>query len=197
MRILAFTDMHGSKAAYRKIKLNARLHNPDVLACAGDISVFENRLMSFLRELNSIGKPVAIIHGNHEDPGSFNVNLKNIHFIHKKHLIVGNSLFLGYGGGGFSMVDNDFKKTGEKFEDIMAKNKDQKIVFLTHAPPYKTKLDNLNGEHCGNKTLRHFVEKSKIDLHICGHLHENFGKEDEIKNTRVVNPGMFGRIIKI
>src|SRR3989344_6440277 len=189
MKILAFTDIHGSKSALRRISQLTRIHNPDALVCAGDITVFENNLLFFLRKLNSIGKPVVIVHGNHEEPGGFNVNLKNIHFVHKKNFIIGNVLFLGYGGGGFSVVDNGFKKIGERFEKIIAKNKDKKSVFVTHAPPYKTKLDNLDGQHCGNKTLNQFAEKNNIDLWVCGHLHENFGKEDKLKNTRVVNPG--------
>ncbi|MBI2131199.1 metallophosphoesterase [Candidatus Woesearchaeota archaeon] len=119
MKLLAFTDMHGSMRAYRKIKKISRLRHPDVLVCAGDLTIFENKLVFFLRELNKIGKPVVIVHGNHEEPGSFDVKLKNIHFIHKKYLIIGNILFLGYGGGGFSTVDNGFKKTGEKFNDII------------------------------------------------------------------------------
>lgn len=197
MKILAFTDMHGSGAAYRKIKTNANLHKPDVLACAGDITIFENKITFWLRKLNSIGKPVVIVHGNHEEPSSFNTNLRNIHFAHKKHFILNNTLFLGYGGGGFSDVDEEFRKTGEKFNDIIAKNKDKKIIFITHAPPYKTRLDNLNGEHCGNKTLRHFIDRNRIDLHVCGHLHENFGREDKIKHTRIVNPGPFGKMINL
>ena len=197
MKILAFTDIHGSKSALRKLNQIARIRNPDALVCAGDITIFENNLSFCLRKINSIGKPVIIVHGNHEEPSSFNVNLKNIYFIHKKHFIIDGVLFLGYGGGGFSKVDNDFKKTGKKFGEILAKNKSKKAVFVTHAPPYKTRLDNIDGQHCGSKTLRQFAGKNKIGLWVCGHLHENFGKWDNIKNTRAVNPGKVGKIITI
>lgn len=197
MKILAFTDTHGSKAAFRRINRMTRIHNSDAIVCAGDITIFENNLSFFLRKLNRMEKPVIIVHGNHEEPGSFEVNLVNIHFIHKKHFILNDILFFGYGGGGFSVVDNGFKKIGERFEEILAKNKDKKVVFLTHAPPYKTRLDNIDGQHCGNRTLRQFAEKNRVDLWVCGHLHENFGKEDRIKNIRVVNPGQGGKTLII
>lgn len=76
-------------------------------------------------------------------------------------------------------------------------HKDKKIILVTHAPPYKTRLDKLAGEHCGNKSIRNFIEKSRSDLVICGHLHENFGREDKIKRTRIINPGHFGKVISI
>ena len=84
-----------------------------------------------------------------------------------------------------------------KFNDAIKNNKDKKIILLTHAPPYRTKLDKLGRNYAGNKSFRNFIEKYKIDLHICGHLHENFGKEDKIKNTKIINPGPFGKIVEI
>jgi Icc-related predicted phosphoesterase len=32
---------------------------------------------------------------------------------------------------------------------------------------------------------------------VAGHLHENEGKEDHIGQTRVVNPGPFGKVMTI
>jgi len=77
------------------------------------------------------------------------------------------------------------------------KNKGKKIILVTHAPPYRTNLDNIEGDSCGNKAIRNFIDKVKPDLVISGHLHENAGKGDKIKNTRLINPGPFGKIIVI
>ena len=103
---------------------------------------------------------------------------------------------MGYGCGGFSLVDREFDKTAVKFRKIIKMNEDKKIILVTHAPPYKTRLDKL-GIHCGNKSIRKFIDKNKIDLVICGHLHENFGKEDKINKTRLINPGPFGKILTV
>ena len=200
MKILAFTDLHLSSIAFKKIKEKVKKQKPDLLICAGDITIFEHGLEFILNKLNKIKKKILIIHGNHE---TYTVlrklckKYKNLIFIHKKYYKQDNHIFFGYGGSGFALIEPGFYKTGEKFQKIIRKNKDKKIIFITHAPPYGTKLDLIVGSHCGNKTFRNFVSRNKIDLYICGHLHENFGKKDHIKRTHILNPGPYGKIIKI
>ena len=198
MKILAFTDIHGSLTALKRIEQKIRTQKPDLLVCAGDISVFEHGIIGVAKKLNKLNKKIIIIHGNHEDDSTFrklSKIFKNIIFIHKGFFVHGNFLFFGYGGGGFAMIDKGFEKISSKFKKIIKQNKGKKIVLVTHAPPYKTKLDKLIDGHCGNKSIRKFVEKNRIDLLVCGHLHENFGKEDKIKKTKIINPGPFGKII--
>lgn len=199
MKILAFTDTHGSLEAIKRVRKKIKEQKPDLLVCAGDISVFEGGIFSIFKKLNNFNKKIIMIHGNHEDASTFikySKRFDNIIFIHKKHFVFENVLFLGFGGGGFSMTDKEFEKTSKKFKAVIKKNSDKKIILVTHAPPYKTKLDYI-GEHCGNKSIRHFIEKNKVDLLICGHLHENFGKEDKIKRTKIINPGPFGKMIRV
>ncbi|MBI3034786.1 metallophosphoesterase [Candidatus Woesearchaeota archaeon] len=201
MRILAFTDTHGSFSALKRIEHKVKSQQPDLLVCAGDISIFEHGIFGILRRLNKLNKKLLIIHGNHEDSSTFikcSRLFKNITFIHKNCFIENNILFLGYGGGGFSIIDRGFEKIANtKFKKIIKNNKDKKIILVTHAPPYKTRLDKLVGGHCGNKSIRHFIDKNKVDLLVCGHLHENFGKEDKIGKTKIINPGPFGKIVEI
>ena len=201
MKILAFTDIHGSLTALKRIEIKAKHQNPDLLVCAGDISIFERGIVGLVRRLNKLNKKIIMIHGNHEDSPTFAKLakiFKNIIFIHRSYYIENSILFIGYGGGGFSIVDKGFEKAAkEKFKDIIKNHHDKKIILVKHAPPYKTRLDKLMQGHCGNKSIRHFVDKNKIDLLICGHLHENFGKEDRIGKTKVINPGPFGKIVEI
>ena len=200
MKILAFTDIHGSLFALRKVEQKVKAQKPDLMVCAGDISIFEHGITGILRRLNKLNKQIIVVHGNHEDESTFNKYsklFKNILFIHKKNFIKDNILFLGYGGGGFSLIDKGFEKTSIKFKKIIQANKDKKIILVTHAPPYKTRLDKLVEGHCGNKSIKKFIKKNKVDLLICGHLHENFGKEDKIKRTKIINPGPFGKIVEI
>lgn len=201
MKLLVFTDTHGSLTALKRIEQKTKSQNPDLLVCAGDISMFEHGIGMILRKLNRLNKKVIIIHGNHEDDSTFRKYsriFRNITFIHKNHHIEDNALFLGFGGGGFSQRDKEFENlANERFKKIILENKDKKIILVTHAPPYGTKLDKLGKNHAGNKSIKNFIEKNKIDLHICGHLHENFGKEDRIKKTKLMNPGPFGKIVEV
>ena len=198
MKILAFTDIHGSKQAIRKIKSKVYLYNPDAIVCTGDISNFEKNIFQLLAGISNMKKPVVIIHGNHESENSFSravKKFKNIFYVHGSSFCFDNVLFFGYGGGGFDIIDEELKKLSKNITAIIKNSKDKKIVLLSHGPPYKTKLDSINGYHHGNKTLRNLIEHSKIDLVVCGHMHENFGKEDYIGKTRIVNPGPYGKII--
>ena len=129
--------------------------------------------------------------------GKYSRILKNLNFIHKKHLVVDDYLFLGYGGDGFSIVDRKFEKLVKDFEKTIKENKGKKVILVTHGPPHKTRLDKLVSTHCGSKSIRNFIDRNKIDFHFCGHIHENSGKEDKIKNTKVINPGPFGKVVNV
>ncbi|MBW2976746.1 metallophosphoesterase [Candidatus Woesearchaeota archaeon] len=200
MKILAFTDLHLSSYGFKKIKAKVKKQAPDLLISAGDISIFEHGLDFVFKKLNKLKKKTLLIHGNHETEKAMRKlcrKYKNLIFIHKKHYEQDNCVFLGYGSSGFSLIEPGFYKIGEQFKKTIKKSRGKKIIFVTHAPPYKTRVDLVAGRHCGNKTLRSFIIKNKVDLNIYGHLHENFWKKDKIRKTEVINPGPYGKIIKI
>lgn len=164
------------------------------------MTIFEEGLDVILNKLSKMGKKVLLVHGNHETDTVMRRLCKkygNLLFIHNNHYKSNSCIFFGHGGGGFSLREPGFYLTGKKFVKIIKKNQGKRIIFVTHAPPYGTRLDLIVGEHCGNKTYRDFISKNKVDLHICGHLHENFNKEDKIKKTRIVNPGPYGKVIRL
>ena len=202
MKILTFVDLHLSKKMYLKLKKKAK--NIDVILCAGDITIFGNGQKFILNKLNKFNKPLFIVHGNHEIPSHLKKSCKSFHyikFIHKKIVKYDNLIVIGYGGGGFSMIDTKFMKFGKnvlkKMKKLKRKKKVTKIILLTHAPPYKTKLDKIFDNYCGNKSIRKFIEEAKPDYAIGGHFHENFNKKDKIGNTKILNPGPAGQIIRI
>ncbi len=198
MKILSFIDMHGSLSALKQIKQKAK--NVDVVVCGGDFTIFEQGIGHFLSVFDKIKKDFLVIHGNHEEEGLVRhlcKKHKNLFFLHKKHFIKDDVLFLGWGGGGFSLRDKEFEKETKKFKKIIKKHKDKAVVLVTHAPPYNTKLDRMSREHCGNKSISNFIKENKIDLVLCGHLHENMNKEDKIGLSTIINPGYYGRIVEI
>jgi|TARA_B100001971_G_C18131250_1_gene504925 Icc-related predicted phosphoesterase len=200
MKLLAFVDVHSSLNAIKKIAEKAKKSKPDLLICAGDISVFEQGLDYLLHKLNKINIPLLIIPGNHESEEELEKStslFKNINHIHNKHFEKGNYIFFGYGGGGFSLIDPEFRKLGKKFEEKIKKSKSKKVILITHAPPYNTKTDKIMKKSCGNKTIRQFIDKVKPDLVITGHLHENAGKEDKVGKTKIINPGPYGKIVEV
>lgn len=191
MKIFAFVDMHGSKKALDNIVEKGK--NADVIVCAGDFTIFGQGYGLIMHILNKIGKPVLLIHGNHEDEsmGKHMKHFPNCYFIHNNHFDFGEYCFIGWGGGGFAFKDKNFEKNKERLKKLC---KGEKVILVTHAPPYNTKIDKVHGGHAGNKSIRHFIEEVKPYAAISGHLHECVGY-DKIGKTVVINPGYMGKMI--
>ncbi len=199
MKLLAFTDLHGSKKSTDLIIKKAKKENPDFLVCTGDISNWGKNVKDIISKFKDLEIPLLIISGNHEDGIALEEISKKFNFV---ICLDGGSyeledyVFFGYGGGAFSKKDKDFERISKKFEKVL--NKKKKFILLVHAPPYGTKLDDLPLlGHSGNNSIRKFIEKNNPSLVICGHLHENFNVIDKIKTSVVVNPGPDGKMIKI
>ena len=58
MKLLTFVDTHTSLRALQRIIKKARKENPDLILCAGDISIFERGIGYILFYLNKLKKPV-------------------------------------------------------------------------------------------------------------------------------------------
>ena len=197
MKILAFVDLHGSMSILRKIISRAKKPDIGLIINAGDYTIFGDRHRHILKELNKVNKPVLVIHGNHESESKarkYCRALKNCIFIHNKVYKKNNYVFFAWGGGGFSLTDREFEKAARKFREQF---KNRKIILITHAPPYKTRIDEIYKEHAGNKSIKNFIIKYKPVLAVSGHLHENAGRQDKLGKTIIINPGPRGKVLEI
>lgn len=204
MRILFFTDIHGSTRHLNEVVDKSR--NADIIVCAGDLTIFENGLDDMLKKLNSTGKPVIVVHGNHESESSMAVlslRYKNVNFIHKSHYIHEDVIFFGHGGGGFSIEDKSFDKVAynfmKEFDRICNReNKNFRLILVTHAPPHSTAIDDMGqGWHVGCKNYKDFIITVQPIIAVSGHIHETFEMEEQLGNTLIFNPGPKGKIINI
>ena len=197
MKILAFVDMHGSRDALKRIISTAKKENVDYLLCAGDVTIFGDSMPQLLAKLDEIGKPVLMVHGNHEDKFDLRracEKTKNIKFMHKAVLKTDGCAFMCYGGGGFSLTNKDFEEWSKK---AIKQIGDRKIILMTHGPPHHTKLDLILDQNAGCKSIRKFIEQVQPTLAISGHLHENAGMKDKIGKTPIVNPGPWGMVFSV
>jgi len=199
MQVLAFADMHGSMRALKEIKSKAK--NADIVLCCGDLTIFEQNLRSFLRELDKLKKPVLMIPGNHENSRVLKKAcdaFENIVFLDARAFETDSLIVLGAEGNGFGLIDRQFDKLAKSFEKILRLRKGKKkYILMTHAPPYNTKLDSILDGHCGNKSIRNFIMKSRPSYAFSGHIHENAEKRDTLGKTRVINPGPKGILVSI
>lgn len=195
MKILAFTDVHANKRMLLKLVHKAR--DADIMLCCGDLSLFGDGLRQALKLLTRAGKPLLLIHGNHEEETVIeHLSMKHVIPFHRKSYRMGNYLFLGHGGGGFSLTDHKLEKRLHQLKEKIREG--DKIIFVTHAPPYGTELDLLPlFGHVGCRTITKAIKELKPHLFLCGHLHENFNVHQKLDRTLMINPGPLGKIIEL
>ena len=212
MKFLVFTDNHGERKFIKKIKNKIRKERVDFLICCGDFTMFGHDINRKLNDINKLKIPCYLIHGNHESEEQVKDlchPFHNIHFIHNHTLLLDyhvsneNGYFVpirlfGLGGDGFLLNNPDFKKqTKEWLKNIKKNNSEECKIFITHAPPHNTELDVVSGGHCGNKEIKEFIQKAKVDLAFCGHIHENENITQVIDKSLIINPGPEGMIIEL
>jgi len=200
MKILAFTDIHADLDAARKISNLAKKEKVDLMLCAVDMTFFGSGLPDMIR-IFDIGIPLLIIAGNHETFRQINGMEKRFSFvrnIHLKPFKKGSIILFGCGGSGITPNNTPNELKEENFKDMLSRftNEKDNLILLTHEPPYNTKLDFI-GSHNGSRQIRRFIEEHQPKYCICGHFHENEGKQDRIGRTIVINPGPSGKIIEI
>ncbi|NOQ55316.1 MAG: hypothetical protein GQ477_00760 [Nanohaloarchaea archaeon] len=88
------------------------------------------------------------------------------------------------------------KQYEKELESLFKNMKDRaQTIFLTHDVPFNTDMDlvnlkssPMNRKHVGDDIYRASIEKYRPAINICGHMHENQGKE-MLKDTIVANCG--------
>lgn len=209
MKLFAIVDTHENASAMKKAEKTIAEERPDIIICAGDLSIFEQQLSKMVRWLASFKRPTFIVHGNHETASHLMrecEKYESIHFVHGQILEYkngskssNNSLaIVGWGGGGFSNRD-------KLFEDFIKANKKEfaakkNIIFITHAPPANTILDEsyYDNNHYGCTSFTEFVKNNKnVALLVCGHFHENKGKQGLLGSATIINPGPSGMIVEL
>jgi uncharacterized protein len=196
MKILALADTHASSKELDKVfeKLKEK---PDLIVCCGDLSWFGEGLVKITEELDKVGIPVLMVHGNHEskqEMENLDKKYKNVLNMHCGMSEFGDYVFFGHGGGGFLQTDPGFEKIIKTVQKGLPK---KNLIFITHAPPFNTKLDKLPHGHVGSKSYRKFIEKVKPRIALCGHIEENNYVTDKLGLTRLINPGPGGTIIEL
>lgn len=205
VRILAFTDPHGEKKALREILALAESGKPDLIVCSGDVSFFGRDCDAFLRDLGVLGRAVYFVPGNHETPSVakelvfFFPYLKDVSFRLVEEAGVrltglpGTDPFWpgGRPNDGLSSKAVGVGESGDRTKPL---------VLLTHYPPSGTKVSGTSvttPDSGGSRLVRLIVESLQPALVVCGHYHQDFGKEAHVGATRILNPGPGGRIVEV
>lgn len=176
LKILLIADVHGEVAKLSEFLEHFKEKDFDLVLCPGDFTDMFNVPEGYsqmdiaeivLQKLLSLGKPVFCVPGNH-DPyeildlfDDYEVNLHGRFENFKGFKLVGF-------GGALTPFNTKFEPTEEETRESLSRltsKKKEKVILLTHSPPYGTSLDKTEkGEHVGSKAIREFIEKENLSL---------------------------------
>lgn len=94
-------------------------------------------------------------------------------------------------------LETDVRRRGtidHDLEQLAAMSDPAHTVYVTHTPPFRTKLDVLyDGSPIGSPAVRAFLERHKPPISLHGHIHESpqmsGSIHDRVGRTFSINPG--------
>jgi hypothetical protein len=196
-RALVFSDLHNDLHALEKLMAI----EADYYFAAGDLVSWGRGLDKMGEAMRRRADRVYVLPGNHEseaDIASFCARFGFADF-HGRSFEAGG---VHWGGLGYSSP-TPFDTPGEYSEEEMARRLDQfadmkPLVMVCHAPPLNTALDRVHeGLHAGSRAVREFIESAHPAHFFCGHIHEAEGQVAQIGETRAMNVGKRGYLLKL
>ncbi len=183
MKVAVISDIHGDLDLLREV-----LNKCELFVSVGDLTNFGENLDKILDEIESRVEEYILVPGNMERIEDYEeLGAKNV--LHGKDISIGGLRFFGIGGSNPTPFNTPFEITEEEIGDLLNKIEDPgKTILLTHFPPYGTGLDIIrDGNHVGSKSLREFLERNKILISFCGHIHECGGRVFILRENICVN----------
>jgi hypothetical protein len=201
IRLLTVTDLHGATTAIGRANEKVAKEKLLKIIVCGDVTHFGSYDLAkdFLKLFAKSKLPVLFVPGNCDPPELIQgVRLRGVSNLHGTCKIQDDLCFIGVGGCPPSpfFTPNEFSE--EQILGILEAayskaDETKKLVLVSHAPPYNTRLDATGlGQHVGSRSIRKFIEDKKPILAMCGHIHEARGV-DRLGSTTIVNPGPASR----
>lgn len=199
MRLLCFSDLHCDKSAAEKLVELAT--DVDVLVGAGDFAIRRSGLADTLDILAAINKPAVLVPGNGESAEELKEAAKvwaTATVLHGDGCELDGVSFWGVGGGipvtPFGDWSYDFD---EQQAAAMLEGCGDGGVLVVHSPPIDTVDHDASGRVRGSQAIRSTVETKKPELVICGHIHDDWGKQVSVGPSRVQNCGPAGVVLEV
>lgn len=195
LKILAFTDFHGSQEMVRKAKEQIAIEKPDFVIVAGDIINHDSDMAKqLLQNLGEMGRPVYFVPGNMDNRSLGDwAGEGNVQALHGRCVERENVSLIGLGGSPHGPFKTVFEYDEEEAARILESARNSYVggvlILVSHCPPKDTKVDHIpGGEHVGSSSVRKFIEQVHPRLVISGHVHESQGM-DEIGESTIINTG--------
>lgn len=198
MRALAFSDLHTDLETARD--LVEKSAGADLVIGAGDFASVHERLEETIDELSAIEVPTILVPGNNETEDALRsavASWPSATVLHGESTEIEGIPFYGLGGGipttpwdwSFDLSEDDAR---EQLERCPAGG-----VMVVHSPP-KGHCDTArDGTSLGSEAIAEAIERCRPKIAVFGHIHESWGCQSQLGETRAMNLGPAGTIIEI
>jgi Icc-related predicted phosphoesterase len=190
MRFLAASDIHGNHAVYKWLVRKAKEMSVDALVLAGDLlgcpdgydtieDAQRQDASAIVKIFESTRVPVYYIMGN-DDLVELDPRPDQFVSIHGRRVELTNISLVGYQyslpfmGGVYEKPENEIRADIDHLEGLV----DAGTVLVTHSPAYGVLDRGVLDIHTGSLSILDLVRSRGVRVHIHGHIHECFGRED-------------------
>lgn len=198
MRLLAFSDLHRDVA--RAERLVEGSGEADVVVAAGDYASVHRGLDEAIATLRSIETPTVLVPGNNETADALRAACSGWEaatVLHGEGAEVDGIAFFGLGAGvPTTPWDWSFDLTEEEADELLAPCP-KGAVLVVHSPPRGHCDRSGAGDHLGSEAILRAIEAKQPRIAVCGHIHESWGAESQVGETRVLNLGPDGTWIDV
>lgn len=191
MKILAFSDLHGS--AKHAAALVAASGEADLVIGAGDFCNMRQGLDEAMALLSGISAPFVIVPGNAESYDELRAAAPSyVEILHGTGTTIdGLRLFgLGYGVPLTPFGAWSCDLTEEQAEAQLEACEKTDILIL-HSPPKGVADLTSAGQSVGSVAIHAAIKRIQPGLAFCGHIHDSWGENGQIGTTKVHNLGPF------
>jgi len=189
MRILAFSDLHLSRA--RAAEIVAASAGADLIIAAGDFCNHRTGLADAMALLGGITAPMIAVPGSAESADEL-----------RQAAHAGTTVLHGQGttaeglaifGLGYGVPTTPFGAWSCDLTELEAAQMlapcNRADILITHSPPKGVADQTSAGLSVGSTAIRDAIARLQPRLALCGHIHDSWGQSGRIGQTNVVNPG--------
>ena len=198
VKLLAFSDLHrdlGQAATLVEMSAEA-----DVVIGAGDFASIHEGLEETIDALAAIETPTVLVPGNNETEDALRAAAAGwdaATVLHGEGMEIDGVPFYGLGAGVPSTPwDWSFDLDDDAAAAKLAGCPDDAVLVL-HSPPKGHCDSNGHGDNFGSPALLATIEAKRPRLAVCGHIHESWGCESQVGDTRVYNLGPKGTWLEV
>jgi Icc-related predicted phosphoesterase len=189
MRVLAFSDLHLSRRHARA--LVEASSEADLVIGAGDFCHVREGLDEAMSLLEGVAAPMVVVPGNSETAEELRAAvLPGTTVLHGEGVEVEGLRLFGLGGGipVTPCGDWSFDLTVDEAAAMLDRCTGTDLL-ITHSPPKGIADVTSRGVSVGSTAIRDAIARLQPALAVCGHVHDFWGQEGRIGDSRVVNLG--------